>query len=175
MKEIEVKILEVNPAEVRKKLNALGAEKFFEGDVHIVLLDFPDKRLEKAGTMLRLRKAGDRIELCFKGKREPSVVKVREETEVLTTDFGNTLALLKSIGLHSIYEGRKHRECYRLGNVKFDMDTYKDVPTYLEVEAPTEKEVKEYVEKLGFTMAQTSALSAFELEKYYKTKPSKHL
>ena len=33
MKEIEIKILEINKNEIIKKLNALGAKKSFEGEI----------------------------------------------------------------------------------------------------------------------------------------------
>ncbi len=170
MKEIEVKILEVNPAEIRKKLKALGAQKFFDGEVHAIYLDTPDKSIKKSDMVLRVRTAGDRVELCVKGKREKSVFKKSEEIEVTTSSFKDTLAILEMLGFHPWHESRRRRECYRLNNIKFDMDHYKTMPSFLEVEAPTEKEVETYVKKLGFTMKQTTNMTAHGVEEYYKTK-----
>ena len=42
MHEIEVKILDINPAEIRKKLRKAGARKTFEGKIDARFYDFPD-------------------------------------------------------------------------------------------------------------------------------------
>ncbi len=169
-KEIEVKILEVNPQEIRKKLKALGAKQFFKGEVHAISYDYPDKRLEKSGKMLRVRKAGGRIELCFKGPNESEKFKIREEIEVLTSSFEDTIKIIESIGFKKFYERKKKRECYRLGSIKFDMDTYPGVPTYLEIEAPTTEEVAGYVKKLGYSMSQTTNMTGLQVIHSYGEK-----
>ena len=170
MKEIEIKILDINPQDIRKKLKALGAQKFFDGEVDVLLFDYPDKRIQKSGATFRLRKAGDRVELCFKDKKERSTFKIAEETEVLTTSFENTRKIIEKLGFIKTSAGKKQRECSRINNIKFDMDTYPNIPTYLEVEAPTAKEVETYVKKLGFTMKQTTNMTAHEVEEYYEKK-----
>ncbi len=169
MKEIEVKILEVNPAEIRKKLKALGAEKFFEGEVHSISYDYPDHRLEKAGLMLRVRKAGDRAELCFKGKNESARFKAKEEIEVLTSSFEDTCTILERVGFKRLYEQTKKRECYRLGSVKYDLDMLPGIPPYLEVEAATEAAVEQAVKDLGFTMQQTTNKPGRRVEADYRS------
>ena len=68
MKEIEIKILDINPEKIRKKLLELGAEKVFDGEVHVISFDLPDERLNKAGQHLRVRKVGKQVELCLKCK-----------------------------------------------------------------------------------------------------------
>lgn len=169
-REIEVKILEINLKELRKKLEALGAKKFFEGEVDALLFDTLDGRMKKSHQTLRLRKAGDRVELCFKSKNESKEFKIMDEFEVLTSDFDTTKKILESVGFICTHQSKKHRECYRCGKIKFDIDTYPNIPTYLEIEAPTEAEVKEYVEKLGYTMQQATNLSALGVEEYYQKK-----
>ena len=168
MKEIEVKILEIDVDEIRKKLLALGAEKIFDGELDIVGFDYPDGRLFKAGELLRVRKVGKEVELCFKGKKEDSQFKTQEEIEVNTSAFKDTVTILEKIGLQVMYEGKKHRESYKLGKVRFEIDTYPNIPTFLEIEAPTEEEVKSTVEKLGYQMEQTNNLDARQLEKHYQ-------
>ena len=55
MKEIEVKILEVNVSEVIKKLEALGAKKVLDTAQEIIIYDNAEGTLSK-GQLLRLRK-----------------------------------------------------------------------------------------------------------------------
>jgi len=168
MKEIEVKILEIEVEDIRKKLLALGAEKIFDGELNIINFDYSDQRLIKEKKVLRLRKVGKEVELCFKGKKENSQFKTQEEIEVNTSAFKDTLAILEKIGLKIIYRGKKHRESYKLGKIRFEIDTYPKIPTYLEIEAPTEEEVKTTVEQLGYQMEQTTNLDARQLEEHYQ-------
>lgn len=170
MKEIEIKILEINPEEIRKKLKDLGAEKVFDEELNTILFDFPDKKLEKNDNHLRVRQVGGKIEFCFKGKNESAKFKTKEEIEVHTDSFEDTVKILEKLGFIRIYEGQRRRESYKLGKITFEMDHYPTMPVWLEVEAPTEEEVVEYVEKLGFNMDQTTNLSARDLEKMYLEK-----
>ena len=170
MREIEVKILEINVEEIRKKLLDLGAEKVFEGEIQMTSYDFPDNRLEKKGEFIRLRKLGEKVELCHKGKKEDSHLKVREEIEITVNDFKDTVKILENIGLVKYYEGNKKRESYKLGKISFEIDFYPLIPPFLEIEAPSEEEVEKYVEKLGYTMKQTTNLSGYRLEKDYNEK-----
>jgi len=167
-KEIEVKILDINVEEVKNKLQELGAEKVFDGNLEIVTFDHPEKNLKEEGKLLRVRKMGNKTELCFKGKKEPGKFKVREEVEVLTDNFENTVNILEKVGFSKVFEGNKKRESYQLGNIKFEIDTYPGIPTFLEIEAPTEEEVAEFVQKLGYTMEQTSTLSGKGLFNHYQ-------
>lgn len=91
-------------------------------------------------------------------------------TEVNVSDFEKTLQILEKLGFKKAYQGQKHRQSFQLGKIKFEIDTWQDIPTYLEIEAPTEKDVKAYVEKLGFTMSQTTTMNMMQLEEYYQNK-----
>lgn len=171
MNEIELKVLDINIKTTVDKLYSLGAQKTFAGEVQVVTFDFP-KPLDKKGRILRIRKMGDIVELCFKGKVDKTQqnVKVREEIEVTTNSFENTIKLFEALGFQVSSEGEKYRESYVLGEVKFDIDMVPDLPPFLEIEAPTKKQIIEYVAKLGFSMDQTSVLSARQLQKYYQEK-----
>ncbi len=167
MKEIEVKILDINVGEVRKKLQNLKAEKIFDGEIKMVCFDYPTEDLKKEGKTLRVRKVGEQVELCFKGKKENSKLKVREEIETTTESFEDTVTIFDKLGFKRFYEGTKKRESYKLKNARFEIDTFPDIPTFVEIEAQTEKEVQEAVESLGYTMEQTTNKSAREIKKQY--------
>ncbi|MFC1801225.1 class IV adenylate cyclase [Nanoarchaeota archaeon] len=169
-REIEVKILEINPEEVRKKILGIGAEKVFDGELNTILFDFPDESLLKKDNHLRVRQVGDKVELCFKGKNESAQFKTKEEIEVNTSNFEDTVKIFEKLGFIRVYEGQRKRESYKLNQISFEIDTYPTMPTWLEVEAPTEEEVIESVQKLGFTMDQTTNLGARDLEKMYAEK-----
>ncbi len=169
MREIEIKILNINVEEIRNKLINLGAEKIFDGEVNSTILDFPDRRLLAEDKFVRVRKVGNQAELCYKGAKEKdSKFKSREEIEVNTSDFEITLNLLKKIGLKQFHEGRKHRESYKIDNVRFEIDSFDEIPTFLEIESSDKEKIKEYVEKLDYTMQDTTTISFHEIERMYE-------
>lgn len=165
MKEIEVKILNIDVSAVRKKLSSLNAKKTFEGMMKTLVFDFSDERFKKNDELLRLRYEGDGVKLCYKGAVKASRFKVREEKEIFVSDLERTRELLQSLGLKVVLEYEKHREEYALDNAKCVLDTYTSIPTYLEIEGNTEKIVEQLVLRLGFTMAQTTNVSASEVLK----------
>lgn len=85
MKEIEIKILDINVEKIRTKLLNLGAEKTFE-DIHAVFFDSPRNKLKNQGNTLRVRKIGEKTELCFKGTKEDSPFKIRPKNKVITNN-----------------------------------------------------------------------------------------
>lgn len=168
MKEIEVKILNISPKDIRLKLKRLGAKKIFEGELSIAHFDHADRRIKKNDQLLRVRTVGKVTELCFKGAREKSAYKVQEETQVQTDSFPKTVAILQKLGFEEVRHWRKHRESWKLGKVSFEIDSWEGVPSFLEIEAPDEKAVEKYVKKLGFTMKQTTNMVGREVEKHYQ-------
>jgi adenylate cyclase, class 2 len=171
MQEIEVKILDINLEEIRKKLLVLGAEKVFDGKIHAMAFDFPDMRLDKEDSFIRVRKVGEQIELCFKGKKEEkSKFKIREEIEVNVSAFKDTIEILEKIGLKKYNEGKKNRESYKLNNVRFEIDSWGNIPHFIEIEAKTEEEIEKNVKMLGYTMEQTNTWTYLDIERHYNAR-----
>ena len=170
MKEIEIRILDIPLEETLQKLTVLGAQKTFDDEMLVTRMDFPDGRLKKSDRLLRIRKLGERVELCYKGKNESDTYKIQEETEVVTSSYEDTIALFEKLGFMTVFQGQKHRTSYQLGKIKFEIDTWPGIPAFLEIEAPSTKEVKKYVQKLGYTMEQTTTMSMTEIRKWYEKK-----
>jgi predicted adenylyl cyclase CyaB len=172
MNEVEVKIIGINPAEIRKKLLALGAKRTFKGRLEVKAFDFPDWKLGKQGGHLRLRKVGKKVELTYKQKLKSKRFKRRLEIETHVEDFDSMLKILKKLGLREVNKYNKTRESYKLGNINFDIDVNPkstNIPPLVEVES-TEEGVKKGVRLLGFQMKDTSTASAWGLLDYYKKK-----
>lgn len=152
MKEIEVKILEIDPKEIVAKLKELGAKKIEQGLVHAKAYDYPDNRLVKKGQYVRVRKIADRIEVVFKDSIFQEGVKVNEETEFTVDDFDAACKVFMKLGLKLFANMEKYRATYKLGDVKIEFDKYAGIPWFFEVEASSVEEVKDMVAKLGFDM-----------------------
>jgi predicted adenylyl cyclase CyaB len=170
MKEVEVKILEVNSLKVQETLNNLKAEKIFASDILTLFFDFADKSISKAKKVLRLRKDSENTELTLKKVHIEGTAKVAEEISVQISDINNLITILENVGLSVIEKMKKHRTSYVLDNVHFDIDryqeTYEFIPEFLEIEGDTDL-IYKYASLLGFSKEQCLPWSTSELIQYY--------
>ncbi|MBW2997567.1 class IV adenylate cyclase [Candidatus Woesearchaeota archaeon] len=167
MKEIEVKILEIDPEKIVAKLKELGAEKIEQGLVHAKAYDFPDDRLVKKGQYVRVRKIADRIEVVFKNPIEGEHFKINEEIEFTIDDFDAACELFTKLGMKKFADMEKYRVTYKLGNVKIEFDKYAEIPWFMEVEAPTEQEVEKIVTLFGFDIKDEKKVTAKIIKEVY--------
>lgn len=170
MKEIEVKVIDINKEEMVKKLLDLGAEKVFEGKLVSNLYDFEDKSIKKQHSLLRLRKKEDKVFLTFKKSISKERVKIEEETETDVKDFETVDKILQEIGLLVRVANEKKRTTYKINNTLFEIDEVESIPIFMEIEAPEENIIFEYVKKLGIDKEKVKNWSGKEiLEHYGKT------
>ena len=74
------------------------------------VFDTPDQSIRGRGELLRLRQAGERHILTYKGKGESSAGhKVREELEVNLSDGKMTAAILNRLGFEPLFRYEKYR------------------------------------------------------------------
>jgi len=172
MIEIEGKILEVDKEKVILLLEQLGAKKVFEGKVSARFFDFEDGRLGKKHIHLRLRTKGEKAELTCKQRISKAKVKIMQEDEIAVEDYEAMEKILVAIGLQEIYRYEKHRLSFVLLDVRFEFDTFPNIPTYLEIETTDVKILEKYVEKLGYSMKDVVSFSGKEVLKYYASKES---
>ncbi|MFH1064625.1 MAG: class IV adenylate cyclase [Candidatus Woesearchaeota archaeon] len=170
MKEIEVKVLEIDPKEIVAKLKELGAKKVEQGLVHAKAFDFPDDRLVKKGQYVRVRKIADRIEVVFKDPIKGEHFKVNEETEFTVDDFDAACLIFEKLGMKLFADMEKYRVTYKIGDVKVELDKYAEIPWFLEVEAPTEEYVEHVVTELGFDFRDPKKVTAKIIKDVYGDK-----
>ena len=174
MKEIEVKILEIDVEEIERKLKKLGAEKVFEGEVVSIYFDFSDKRLEKEGKILRLRQKGDKVILTYKELISQDKAKIMDEYELEVQDLELMEEIFGGIGLFPIYEFKKHRTTYKLNQTHFEIDKYPGIPAFLEIEAPNLEKLNEIVSEFGFSGEEVKSYSIKDVLEYYDKKQIKY-
>jgi predicted adenylyl cyclase CyaB len=179
MHEVELKIVGIDRRKVEEKLESLDASKTFEGVVESMFFDFPDSSIARANNLLRLRRIGDRVELTFKKFIENENAKVREEYEVLVSDFEKMKQILESIGLVANQRMEKHRISYALKDgVKIDLDKYSGelsyIPDLMEVEAEDIATLHSHVRFLGFKPEDGKPWTTFELIDFYSKKSARN-
>ncbi len=174
MHEIEVKILDIIPSEIKKVLKKIGARKVFEGAIEARFYDFPDGRIKKAGNHLRLRKFGkEKIELTFKRLVSRKKYKQNEETDIIVEDFNAMDSLLKSLGLTKVRDYKKKRTRYKAGNFQYEIDKYPKIPAFVEIEVKSsnaskaKKQLEKAVRLIGYSMKDTKPWDGFEVSRHY--------
>lgn len=152
--EIEVKFCDIKADEIRKKLADLGATL-----VHKEILmkreafDFPDDRLEKVGGWARVRDEGDKITLSYKQLNDRTLHGTKE-VSVEVSDFKTASEILKCLGLEVKSYQETKREKWLYNDCEVTIDTWPWIPTFLEIEGPTEEKVKKVARDLNFNWSQ---------------------
>lgn len=166
--EVEAKFLDVVSEELREKLKQHGAQ-LIQPEVLMrrKVFDYQDARLEKIGAWIRVRDEGNKITMSYKRLVDRTFQGTKEIT--LTVDsFDAAGDFLSAAGLDSRSYQETKRETWQLDGCEVTIDTWPWIPTFVELEAETEKEVEAAAAKLGFDWAQAmhgSVETAYQ--KYY--------
>jgi adenylate cyclase class 2 len=156
MEEIEVKFLNINPEELQKKLEQIGAKKVGEYSYRRRVFDYPDLRLNTQGAWIRLRDEGDRVTLGFKQRLGMSSHdgttsdKGMEEVEIIVNDFDKTGLLMEKIGFKEKFYQENKRIRWEKDGVEFDIDSWPGLEPYLEIETQSWEKIDEAIAWLGF-------------------------
>jgi adenylate cyclase class 2 len=119
------------------------------------LYDYPDRKLARADKLLRLRE-DSRVYITFKGPRQKSEYKEREEIEFDFPDAETARSLCENIGFYKWLYYEKMRETWRLGNCEVVIDELPDLGTFAEIEGPAKMDIEAAVKKLKLPRAYIS-------------------
>ncbi len=176
-KELEQKILDVDKNSIVSQLDEMeGVRKTFEWQVTDEYYDFPDNRLHEweYKSSFRIRKKENaltgEIKYYYTAKRKDTeAIDVHgyrdcweEEYEILESDYNTTKSIVTDIGMYKSREKTKYRTSYAhdKDRVKFDIDEYKWIPTVLEIEAESGKNIEKYKKKLWVDNPKINPTSA---------------
>ena len=144
--EFEVRILEIDVDSIKKKLDKTAE---FQWD-HVqkrYVYDFIPKEENK---WIRLRTNGDTTTLTIKNL-VTSEIDGTQELEIVVDDFDKTNIILKELGYVPKGYQENRRVQYILDGVEIDIDYWPLIPTYLEIEGPSEEDVYNTLTKLGYS------------------------
>lgn len=152
--ETEVKIaIDGRRADVEAKIRAAGfhrsADRVFEANV---LYDDSARTLRSRGFVLRLRQAGARAIITFKGAGEPGPYKTREEIETSVDSFHQMQTILSRLGFAPVFRYEKYRTEYQSMASDIAVLTVDETPIgdFLELEGPGDW-IDQSAALLGFT------------------------
>ncbi|WP_416335202.1 class IV adenylate cyclase [Anaerococcus sp. DFU013_CI05] len=168
-REIEVKVLNINPKEIEEKLVNLGAEKIsheFQKNY-----TFTPKNGEFEHGYLRIREKeidGQKqdIELTFKRIESDDDFRVNNEYTVNIDSVSMMIKILEEVGIDLEYEGEKERTSYSFKDQRFDIDIWDEktypVP-YMEIEFSNIDKLDEILSDLDIDKKDVTTDSITEL------------
>ncbi len=141
--EIEALFLGIDKERIRTILKKIGAE-----------LRLPETLMKKVvfdtgeHSFARIRDEGDKIVMTYKNYLDENSILGVKEVNLEVDSYDNAILFLQGCGLTLKAKQETKREVWELNGVEICIDTWPWLPTYIEVEGPTEDSVWETAEKL---------------------------
>ena len=169
--EYEVRVLEIDPDEITKRLEQNHATFLWNHVQKRYVYDFKPK---EEGKWIRLRTNGEKTTLTIKNIAT-SKIDGTQELEIIVDNFDRTNLILKELGYEAKGYQENRRIQYDLNGVEIDIDSWPLIPTYMEIEGPSEEAVYHALEVLGFSRDEATTRDVegiyidygFELDKIY--------
>jgi adenylate cyclase class 2 len=156
--EIEAKLKVQSLEEIKHKLIELGAEflqEQLQTDYHF---DDANMTLQKTDRCLRLRRSAyggvdrnERFFLTYKGAKEKSSFKKRQEIEIEVKDSDSVLRLFSALGYEKVLVIQKKRLTWRLGDCEVALDELPLIGNFVEIEGPDEEKISDVQRSLGLS------------------------
>lgn len=180
MKEIELKILNIDRNKIKKSLKKLGATVIMKPtlvkELYFEMPILPDK--QRKFSSFRLRSEGKNNYLTIKIKKgdgEDKIYHIREEVQISVSNFKQTKILLELLGFKAFRCREKIREDYKLGEIKIEIDQYPKMKPYIEIEGTNKKSIEQFLDKLGFPIRYTTNDTATQIIRRAGLDPNKLL
>ncbi|MBR3220514.1 class IV adenylate cyclase [Candidatus Saccharibacteria bacterium] len=147
--EIEAQFLDIDKSEIRQKLKTIGAK-----------LEKPEVLMKRTvfytgdHSFARVRDEGDKIVMTYKNVSDDHSILGTKEVNVRVDNYDDAVLLLKGCGLEIKARQETTREIWRFGDVEICIDTWPWIPTFIEIEGPSEESVWGTAKKLGLNKDQ---------------------
>ena len=151
--------------EILKKMGARFVKKVYEIDTYF---NHPSRDFAETDEALRIRVAGGKSYLTYKGRKVDVQSKTREEIEVEIKDADTAVLLLTKVGFTPVAVVKKVRIRYELGEFDICLDDVEDVGTFVEVE--TSGEHMEERRDAALALLERLNLKKYERKSYLELK-----
>ena len=153
--EIEVKFVDIDIDDIRKRLESVGAviEQPMR-NMRRVLIE--EEHHLKERSFIRIRDEGDKVTLCFKRRTLPdeeTTINSVHECETTVGDFDTTVKIFQEAGWDYITYQETRRETWKRGDIEVVIDEWPWLEPMIEIEGTSEKAVRQMAEELGFDWA----------------------
>ncbi len=174
--EVENKFRVADPAELRRRIESLGA-KFCGSETHSdSYFNHPSRDFRQTDEALRIRDANGEICLTFKGPRFNSGIKMREEIELPLGPSPDAeqsaITILNRLGFRFVACVKKRRDVYHLSKERWSievcMDDVDQLGTFAEIELVAEAADLEQAKQLVIDLQRELHLGEPESRSYLK-------
>jgi adenylate cyclase class 2 len=157
--EVETKVLDVDTQKISEKLDGLGAEKILDTKYSVDWFRTKHSKEGDDNWYLRIRTTSDgKSELTWKGRSTIlGAARMHKEINILLDDPEKAGDLLFEIGLEKYAHQEKHRISWTLEEWRFDLDTYPNMPPYLEIEGKDEEHIQKAIALLDLQKNKKNA------------------
>ncbi len=159
--EIEATFINIDKQDLRNRIRAAGGELLLEETkMRRVVFDTGEH------SFARVRDEGNKVTMSYKYHDSLELGGAKEIC--LTVDnYDEAVKFVKALGIKPKAEQETLREEWLLDGVEIDIDTWPWIPTFVEIEGPTNEKVVKICELLGFTMKDAIYGSVDEVYKKY--------
>lgn len=163
--EFEAKFYPVVKDKYRKKLESIGAKLLRpERKMIRIIADQHSTPLLGKNEYIRIRDEGNLIRLSYKTTADATgKLSDQKEIDVDVSNFEKTRSILEACGLVFNRKQETLREEWSYKNSEITIDTWPGLSTYSEIESPTEEEVKQIAQELGFDWTKKIITAAPEI------------
>lgn len=165
--EYEAKFIEISQSVIRKKLTKAGYGCIHERTMQVRAMFTPiNSQGRDDWRFLRLRKEPQKTTLTFKTFSDLTATGA-EEVEVSVSDFTDMLTILNLFGIKERSYQESYRELWRRGSVEVAIDEWPWLEPYIEVEAASEKELREACAEIGLDWNEHKSGAATDMYDLY--------
>ena len=151
--EIEAKLKVDSLPEIEQRLRELGAEFVAEQQQTDHHFDDAGGTLASGDRCLRIRRQSvggkEQVVLGYKGPKERSNFKKRQEIETEIKDADSAENLLAALGYRKALTVEKTRKLWRLGGCEVALDRLPLLGEFVEIEGPNDKTISDVQKSLG--------------------------
>lgn len=155
--EIEVTILDINKEEIENKLKSIGAEQ--TQNTRLIVDWFRIKGIKEGEDpwFLRIRSnSNGKHEVTWKAKSTTEgIVRKHKEINFLIDEPTKLTDLFEELNLEKYAHQEKDRISYKYKDWSFDIDTYPNMPPYMEIEGSSDEQIKEVIQILNLENNRT--------------------
>ncbi|MEE4270860.1 MAG: class IV adenylate cyclase [Thermoanaerobaculales bacterium] len=164
--ELKIPVADLEP--VARRLDEIGGRRLHAAELEVnILFDTDGGRLAAAREVLRIRRAGTRTIVTYKGPASwQGAVKQRREIELDVSAADDAAQMLHALGFLARMRYEKIRESWEMGAVRIDLDRT-PMGDFVEVEGPPE-ELESAARQLGLDVASAVAGSYVSLWHDYR-------
>lgn len=146
--EIEAKFLQIDPDNIRERLEKAGAT-CKQPMMLMRRVIFDNDFTKPKNGFVRVRDEGHRVAVTYKQYDDMSLAGAKE-IEFSVSDYDAAIAFMEAVGVRAKSTQEARREIWEMDGVEVVIDEWPWIDTFIEIEGPSEEDVKAAAGKLGF-------------------------